>query len=279
MERLFIFLYQYRAFFTFLVLEVVCFFLIVENNQYQGTKFFNSSNTIVASLNSVSQGIREYFLLSEVNRTLAEENAALRKQLEEKKHILNTLNRPGLADSAKLKPFEFVTAKIVNNQVDRSKNFITINKGYDAGLEPGMAVISPLGVVGKIKTVSEHFAVVTSLLHMDYMVSALLIRENYFGSIQWDGRDPSLVKLKYIPRHVKPMLGDTVVTSGFNAVFPEGIMIGTVSEINLSDEALVYDLTVTLSQDFRKLSFVTVVKSNLKNERDMVEESVKPSSK
>lgn len=271
MERLFLFVYQYRAFFMFVVLEVFCFWLIIENNQYQGAKFFNSSNTVVASINNFSQSIRDYFLLSDVNRTLAEENAELRRLVEQQKLLIERTHEVPLTDTALSSRYEFVSAKVVNNQLDRVKNFLTINKGKDAGLEPGMAVISPLGVVGKVKNVSGHFSVVTSILHIDYMISAMLKKSNHFGSVQWNGRDPGFTKFNYIPRHVKPAIGDTVVTTGFNAVFPEGIMVGIISEINLSPEALTYDITLELSQDFRKLSYVTVVKSKLKDEKDDVE--------
>jgi rod shape-determining protein MreC len=138
-----------------------------------------------------------------------------------------------------------------------------------------MAVISPLGVVGKVKLVSDHYSVVTSILHIDYMVSAVLKRTGHFGTIQWEGHNPDFVKLKYIPRHVKPMKGDTIVTSGFNAVFPDQVMIGTISEApQLSNEALTYDITVSLSQDFRKLSYVSVVKSVLKPEIEKLEKTV-----
>jgi rod shape-determining protein MreC len=274
MERLFLFIYQYRAFFTFVVLELFCFWLIVQNNQYQGARFFNSSNTVVASINNFSQSIRDYFLLSEVNRTLAEQNAELRRQVELQKNQLENSYKVTFTDSVLASRFDFISAKVVNNQVDRFKNFITINKGEDAGIQPGMAVISPLGAVGKVKKVSNHYSVVTSILHIDYMVSAVLKRTNHFGSVQWNGRSPDFTKFNYIPRHVKLQIGDSVVTSGFNAVFPEGILIGTISEINLSPESLTYDLTVSLSQDFRKLSYVSVVKSYLKNEQDSLEYEV-----
>ncbi len=271
MERLFLFIYQYRAFFTFVVLELFCFWLIVQNNQYQGAKFFNSSNTVVASINNFSQSIRDYFLLSEVNRTLAEENADLRRQLEMHKNEYESSYTVTYSDSVLASRFGFVSAKVVNNQVDRFKNFITINKGEDAGIQPGMAVISPLGAVGKVKKVSSHYSVVTSILHIDYMISAVLKRTNHFGSVQWDGRNPDFTKFNHIPRHVQLEVGDSVVTSGFNAVFPEGILIGTVSAKHLSPEALTYDITVSVSQDFRKLSYVSVVKSFLKNEQDSLE--------
>ena len=272
MERLILFVYQNRAFFTFLLLEFFCAWLIVENNAYQGTKFFNSSNGVVAGVNNFSQSIRDYFQLNEVNRLLAEENASLKETLEKEKLHVYPIGIQTLSDSSRGKHYEFVSAKVVNNHVDFVKNFITIDKGKDSGIEPGMAVISPLGVVGKVKLVSSHYAVVTSILHIDVMVSAVLKRTEHFGTVQWDGLDPDLVEFKYIPRHVNPVVGDTVITSGFNAVFPQGIMIGVVDKVKLNDEALFYDLKVKLSQDFRKLSYVNVVKNYWRPELDSLEQ-------
>jgi rod shape-determining protein MreC len=273
MERLFYFIFQYRAFFTFLLLELSCAWLIIQNNQYQGAQFFNSSNSFVAGMNSFSNDVRDYFSLRETNRSLAEEIARLHNTIEKQNQKLNLSSVNQITDSTLINKFEFVSAKVVNNSVHQFKNYITIDRGDDAGLKPGMAVISPLGIVGKVKTVSSHYGVVTSVLNIDVMISALLKRTGYYGTIQWDGMDPDLVKLKYIPRHVKPQIGDTIVTSGYNAIFPEGIAIGVVDKIDLSNEALSYDLKVRLSQDFRKLSYVAIVKSNLKHEQDSLEQT------
>lgn len=274
MERLFYFLYRYRAFFTFLALEVFCSWLIIENNQFQGAKFFNSSNSFVAGLNNFSQGVREYFSLRETNRLLAEENAALRNSLEQRPHmsLSDSLNQK--VDSVLIKRFEFVSAKVVNNSVHRFTNFLTIDKGSSDSIKSGMAVISSTGIVGKVKTVSKHYSVVTSLLNKDVMVSAVLKRTGHFGTIQWNGRDADIVQFNFVPPHVIPKVGDTIITSGFNAVFPRGLVIGTIQNISLGDAALFYDLNVKLSQDFRKLTYVEVVKSNLKTEQDSLELSV-----
>jgi rod shape-determining protein MreC len=275
MERLFIFLFRYRAFFTFLILEVVCAWLIIENNQYQGARFFNSSNSAVAGLNNFSQGVREYFLLRNINSTLAEENAQLRSKLEEYKQVqFSTANKALMDslvyDSAVIRQFDFISAKVVSNTVNRFTNFLTINKGTADSVAPGMAVISSLGAVGKVRSVSKHFSVVTSMLHIEVRVSAMLKRTGHFGTIQWNGRDPDYVKLEYVPRHVDPVKGDTIVTSGYNAIYPEGILIGVIDEIMLRDEALFYDLKVKLIQDFRKLSYVEVVRNHLKHEQDSI---------
>jgi rod shape-determining protein MreC len=272
MERLFYFLYQYRAFFIFLLLELFCAWLIIRNNQYQGARFFNSSNSFVAGMNSFTNDVREYFSLRETNRFQAEEIARLRSRIE--KQSLQLENKVGtqILDSALLNRYEFISAKVVNNSVHRFTNFITIDKGRDANIEPGMAVISPQGIVGKIKNVSKHYSVVTSLLNIDVMVSALIKRTGHYGTIQWDGQNPDIVSLKFIPRHVNPVVGDTIITSGYNAVFPQGISIGTIEKIDLTNEALFYDLKVKVSQDFRKISYVSIVRSNLKQEQDSLEQ-------
>ena len=267
MQRLLNFFYEYRAFFTFLILEIFCAWLLVENNQFQSTKFFNSSNRIAANIMGFSQGTREYFALRTINQEVSQENAQLRTLIELQNQSLRS---PGIkSDTAT--HYDFISAKVVNNSVAQFKNYITINRGEDAGLEPGMAAISTFGAVGKVKSVSEHFAVLISILNIDEQVSSVLKRTGNFGTTQWDGTDPRVVNLQYVPRHVQPLVGDTVVTSGYNAVFPEGILVGIVKEVKLKEEALFYDIRVELAQDFRRLSFVKIVKSKRKTELDSLE--------
>jgi len=272
MERLFNFVYAYRAFFTFLLLEFLCAWLIIANNQYQSTKYFNTSNSLIARINATSQGIREYFALTDINKTLAQDNAALRNRLEEQDQLL-TLYKLNQKDSALMRRFEYVNAKVINNSTKFYKNFITIDRGTDAGLQPGMAVINSLGVVGKVKSVSTHYAVLISLLNIDEQVSSVIKRSGHFGTVQYEGTDPSSISLKYIPRHVKLQVGDSIVTSGYNAIFPPGIFIGKIKEFRLPEEAPFYEIKVEIGQDFGKLSFIEVIKSRLKMERDSLEQS------
>lgn len=272
MGRIFLFIYHYRAFFTFLLLELFCSWLIIRNNQYQGAHFFNSSNSFVAAVNGLSNNVHDYFSLREVNQVLAEENTKLRDEIEKRNQRIQA---SGIApDSAIIKRFDFVTAKVVNNSVDFATNFITINKGSEEGIKSGMAVLGPLGVVGKVKITSRHFSVVTSVLNIDIMISGLMKRTGYYGTVQWSGRDADFIDFKYIPRHVKPLKGDTILTSGYSGIFPEGILVGTIDEVVLREEAPFYDLKVKLSQDFRKLSYVSVIKSNLLHELDSLESNI-----
>ncbi|MBX2964588.1 MAG: rod shape-determining protein MreC [Cyclobacteriaceae bacterium] len=274
MERIFLFIYQFRAFFTFLLLELFCAWLIIQNNQYQGAQFFNSANSFVGNVNTVSQNVRDYFSLREVNVVLTDENTELRKKLDQQSQYINALPIQGKVDEQIINRFDFVSAKVINNSTDRYTNFITINKGNAEGIKPGMAVLSAAGAIGKVKLTSTHFSVVTSLLNTDLRVSGLLKRTGHFGTIQWDGLDPQTTELNFIPRHVNPQVGDTVITSGYSGIFPEGILIGTISEVELGKEAPFFELKVKLAQDFHKLSFVTIVKSNLLHELDSLEQHI-----
>jgi rod shape-determining protein MreC len=271
MQRLFSFIYEYRAFFTFLLLELLCVWMVIENNQYQSTKYFNTSNSVAASIISTSQNIREYFSLRDINRSLAEENAQLRKKVDQRNQMLYQLDLRPIKDPAIINRFDFIAAKVINNTTNNYKNFITIDKGTRHGLQPGMAAISEAGVVGKVKSVSDHYAVLISLLNIDNQVSSKIKRTGHFGTVQWDGLDPRVIDLKYIPRHVELKVGDTIVTSGYNAVFPEGVLIGVVKNLKLNEEAQFHTIKVGLAQDFGKLAFVEVVKSNLKQEKDSLE--------
>ena len=264
MQRLLNFIHTNRGFFTFLTLEVLCAWLIVRNNSYQGAQFFNSSNTVAANMLGVSQNVFNYIDLKNVNDELAEENARLRQLLEGK------INPIIQRDSTIIKRFDFVHAKVVNNSVDLFRNFITIDKGQFDRITPGMAVLNSNKVVGKVKTVSANFAVVISLLNLDENVSAMISRTKNFGTAKWDGRDPRYTSLQFIPRHVTPLPGDSVVTSGLNAVFPEKILVGIISRAHLNPDGLFWDIEMELAQDFTKLQHVEVIRSLLKPEMDSI---------
>lgn len=218
-----------------------------------------------------SRGVSDYFNLGEVNESLSEENARLREELSQIKQSLTRLDLTRLRDFEFLNKYDFISAGVINNSTRRATNFITINRGSDDGIEPDMAVIDDYGVVGQVKAVSKRFAVIISILHTNMRVSSRLKRTGDLCTTQWDGRDSDEAKLEFLPRHVTPQVGDTVVTSGFNAVYPEGIPIGVISEVNLEENSLWYDITLNLSADMNALSYVYVIKNNLKMEQDSLE--------
>ncbi|MEJ2003702.1 MAG: rod shape-determining protein MreC [Cyclobacteriaceae bacterium] len=271
MQRLFLFLYQQRAFLIFIFLEVLCVWLIVQNNRYQGARFFNSSNKLVAGMMQTSRGVSEYFKLGEVNEQLAAENARLKKELQQISQSMYPLDRSRLRDQQYLNQFDYLPAKVINNSTRRFTNFITIDRGEKDGVNPDMAVINSNGVVGKVKSVSERFSVITSILHTDMRISSKIKRTGDLCTTQWDGTDPYIANLAFVPRHVKPMVGDTVVTSGYNAIFPENIPVGIISDVQLQDNSPWYDIDLALSADLNEISYVYLVRNDLRTEIDSLE--------
>ncbi|WP_299822449.1 rod shape-determining protein MreC [uncultured Pontibacter sp.] len=280
MRNLFAFIYRFRAFLIFVLLEVLCIFMIVRYNTYQGAAFFNSANKYVGEVLEFQSGITDYFRLTNVNSTLARENALLRQQvLQYRRAALidstRTLDTTFVAvtDTLQQHPYILHAGRVINNSVRRTNNTLTLAIGTDDGVQPGMGVIASNGVVGRIKTVSRKYATATSLLHSQMLISAKIQKNNTFGTIKWTGGDYRTALLDYIPLHVKPAQGDTIVTSGYNTVFPEGIMIGTISSVAKEADKSFYTIRVKLSVDFAQLSYVYVVENTQQEEREELEQN------
>ncbi len=264
MQRLLDFLYQKREIALFLVLQFVCAWLLVNYNNRYNASFFNSSNELSASISQSSADVNQYFNLSEVNHQLMLENEALFQQVQKLK-VDSGANRDTLG------MYRVIGAKVINNTFNRSTNFMTISVGNRDSVEVGMGVISPFGVVGQVKSVTNNFATVYSLLHPKLLISSKIKKSNTQCTVQWDQVSHDQAALKYIPRHIQLNEGDTVVTSGFNSVFPEGILIGVVGEIQLEEYMTFYDARIKLMTDFTSLYQVFVIKDLLKTEKDSLQ--------
>ena len=274
MKRLFQFIYLYRTFFTFLVFEIFCAWIIVSANQYQSSAFFNSTNAISADIFRLRSNITKYFNLSYENNDLAMENAFLRQIISESAQRKNYyFSEHYLADSTLPRQFDFLMAKVINNSVRRTNNYITIDKGYRDGIEPGMGVISSWGIVGRVKACSKNFSTIYSLLHSDMLVSSLIKSNGILCTTSWTGNDPMFADLLYVPRHIKIAKGDSVVTSGYNSNFPQGESIGYIEDFWINENDSFYHIKVHISNDFTRLAYVYVVRNNFGTEKDSLEQA------
>ena len=269
MGQLLRFLYKYRAFFTFLLLEIICIWLIVANNNYQKTVYLNTASGVIGGITESQDEISDYFTLGRVNKELAAENARLRQLLLNQQVPIDSLADFSIeSDSTDSVQYLLRMAEVIDNSVRQTNNFFMINKGSEDGIAPNMGVINPNGVVGKVRSVSRRYAHVISLLNTRNPISARLSRTNRFGTIQWDAADHRKAKLLFITRDVPVQVGDTVVTSSFNAVFPKDLMIGIVSKATPDPNQRDLDIEVELSVDFGKLEYVYVIENQLKPEKD-----------
>jgi rod shape-determining protein MreC len=265
MRSLLNFLVKYNNLIIFLILEGVSIFLLASGNNYQNTHFVLGVRRITSGIDKKISNTSSYLDLREVNRTLAAENIALKNRISQitkkESSLFFSVN-----DSVYKQQYQHTSAEVIQNSINRQKNFFTIDKGKRQGIKPDMAVISNNGVAGVIVGSSDNFSVAMSLLNLDFKLSARLKTNDYFGSLTWDGKNPHQAVLNDIPLHVSVNIGDTIETTGYSAIFPEGIMIGTVSNFKKTGGDF-YKITVSLLTDFRKLRFVDVIGNMKKTEQ------------
>ncbi len=247
MRSLFRFLLRNYFLMMFLALEAISFVLIVSFNNYQRVTFFNSSNNIAGTIYERFSNLDDYFSLSRTNAKLAAENASLRKQLQFR--IMNQINYPiNRPDTVDAPAYVFTSAKVISNSTNKQFNYITLNKGSRQGIKQDMGIINSEGIVGVITNVSPNYSTGLSMLNKRFAISAKITKNNYSGSLVWDGEHYNTADLKEIPFHVIVNVGDSVVTSSNSGIFPEGIMIGTITKYDVESGTNFYNIKVGIKQ-------------------------------
>lgn len=273
MRSLLRFLLKNHAFLLFLFLEVGALVLVFNYNSFQKSKFLNSSNYVSASLYNSVHSVLQYFELKRVNTSLADENAYLRTQLElQNENIEIDTDSIHLGYVESDSTYKFTPAKIISNSVNKQQNYITLNRGSKHGIKPDQGILSSQGIVGVITSVSDSYSSGLSLLNPRWSVSAKLKNSGYYGSLAWDGEDYQIADLLEIPFHVELAVGDSIVTSGYSSIFPEGLMIGVIDEFAQPGGENYYDIKVRLSANFKAIRYVEVIE-NMK--RDELETLIK----
>lgn len=255
----------------FVALELASITLLFRFNSYQGSVWLSSANTVAGKVYKWRSAVTQYFALAELNRTLSERNMQLESMLAEaqRRNDAAAIDTVSLGDIG-INSGEtdvVIPAKVVSNSVHRADNFLTIDKGRADGVEKDMGVVSGTGVVGIVYLVSEHYAVVLPLLNSHSNVSCALQGRGYFGYLHWHGGAVDMARLEDVPRHARFRKGDAVVTSGYSAVFPEGVLVGRLERVFHSADGLSYSMEVRLSTDFACLRDVFVVAGNAMKER------------
>lgn len=168
---------------------------------------------------------------------------------------------------AKLAEYKTIPARVVGNELHRTNNFVTIDRGSVDGIGRDMGVVSGVGVVGIVYLTSAHYSVVIPLTNLRSSISCAIGGQGYFGYLSWDGKTVGEAWVDDVPRHARCHRGDAVYTSGYSSIFPRGIMIGHVLQVCNSDDGLSFRLKVRLITDFSRLRDVTVIDNKAMQER------------
>ncbi len=278
MQNLIQFLIKYSSGFLLVIYTVLGFVLLFNYNIYHRSVYLGSSSKLAGNVYSFSGAVTGYFNLKQTNTDLLEQNSRLEMEVLHLKQQMKSIAGEKITNDSVhnglFQKYDFITAQVINNSVNHVQNYITLNKGALDGIRPEMGVVDQNGVIGIVSDVSDHFSVVISLLNPKLRLSAKIQRTQFFGSVLWDGKDPDNAQLIELPRHVDYKKGDTLVTSGFSAVFPEGIMIGTIDAPRRKQNDDVLPIKVKLSTRFSQLSNVRVISNKQIAEQHDLESKV-----
>ncbi len=260
-----------------MVYVVISCALLFDRNPYQHHVYMTSASAVSGGVYDVANSVTGYFHLRSINDDLQRRNAQLESEVIALRSKVDALELDISADSMTvaepLKEFDFILAPVINNSITHPYNFITISRGEADGVIPEMGVVDQNGVVGVVNVTGKNYSRIISLLNPDFRLSCKLKGSDVFGSLVWDGRNPREALLEELPKHTVFAPGDTIITSGYSAVFPEGIPVGTVRCNERNSDDNFFTLRVELLTDFSKLSTVRLVVSKNRDQIKAIETS------
>ena len=245
-----------RNLIIYLILSFISFSFLYNNSSLHFNEFGKISTYLSATSSKFSSSINSYFNLKSENEKLINENLQLKKM--ESKYRFTQINEDTLKS--------INSAKVIVNSINKSKNIIIIDKGKLDSINLEMGVISSKGVVGIVKSVTNNYASIISLLNTDLKLNAILKNSSTIGSVTWDGLNARILKLNDIPLSSSLKVGDTVVTGGMSFYFPKGVPIGRI--INYDNNSLegYYEIDIEAFNDFSSLSNLYILNRTDNNE-------------
>ncbi len=268
MRYFFVFLIKNHFFFLFLLLEILSLSFIIKHNRYQGSKIINTTNQITGSVFAGANNISDYFKLSLINRELSEELAKLKTISINQKNIDKPITLQQDTN------YTFISAKVINNSTNRRSNYLMLNKGRKHGIGSDMGVVSNKGIVGIVIGVSENYCTVMSVIHKDAKISVKIKKNLQLINLVWNESSYKKGTMTDIPTHIDLKKGDTIITSGYSFVFPEGIMIGTFENYKTGKGESLNSAILNFSTDFNNLNYVYVILNlNKKEQINLIKDS------
>jgi rod shape-determining protein MreC len=268
---------RYLHILVFLSLLILAFTLVYNYNNYQHFVLSTTIQKITGPVQNFANQFYKHFCYSKDNADLIKQNIALLKEKESmfisSNDSVNTIFS-GVGKN-KRRMYDISSAQVVFNTINKTYNYIIIDKGRKDGVAPDMAVLSPNGVAGVVSDVSDNFSTVISLLNPHSRISAKIIPINKIGIVVWMDHDPSVAQVIDIPQHLMVSVGDSVVTSGYSDVFPKDLLIGTVIEKYDNPNNTFLTIKIRLATDFRNLHNVYLVSNLYKSELDALKSEFK----
>ncbi len=259
----------------FLFLQLTALVLIFSRNSMQQSWISGQTAAFNSWVSGYIDEGASYLKLKQINEQLVAQNKVLMEQVYGKNPsaIPNFRKVHDTIGGGQI--YTFVDGEIVFNSINRKDNYFTINRGRRDGVLPQMGVMAPKGIAGIVINSTNSYALVQSVLSLNKIkINASLKKSGYFGTLTWKGDDSRIMHLADVPKYVPLQIGDTVVTDGKSAIFPQGIMIGKVSGYEVDSKTGFWDISVELSEKMGNLSKIYVVKNLKKAEVQKIQDTL-----
>ena len=202
-----------------------------------------------------------YLFLSSVageNQRLLQELGAAQQHIVQQREL--ELENQRLRDLLEFKrslQSPAVPAEIIGRDPSAWFKTVIVDKGHADGLRRGMPVVSSLGVVGQIIEVSGRQSRLLLIIDRNSGVDALVQRTRARGIVKGTSQDECY--LDYVLHADDVRAGDLVVTSGYDGIYPKGLLIGTVEAVDFKGGDFFKEVQITPAVDFDKLEEVLVI--------------------
>ena len=263
----------------FLFLQLTALVLIFSRNSMQQSWISGQTAAFNSWVSGYIDEGTSYLKLKQINDQLVAQNKLLMEQVYGKnsgvpvfRKVHDTIGGGQI--------YTFVDGEIVFNSINRKDNYFTINRGKRDGVLPQMGVMAPNGIAGIVINSTDSYALVQSVLSLNKIkINASLKKSGYFGTLTWRGDDSRIMHLADVPKYVPLQIGDTVVTDGKSAIFPQGITIGKVSGYEVDSKTGFWDISVELTERMGNLSKIYVVKNLKKAEVKKIQDTLQATIK
>ncbi len=270
MQKLIYFIRKTGVAIVFVILEIVAIRCYAYSTPYTQARLLVWSNAVVGAVHSTFAGISNYFTLRKENIRLTEHIASLENRI---RTLEASLPEEALKVEGVLRKYEYLSARVISSTTNRSRNFITLDKGVRDGVSADMAVMTPEGyAVGVVVDCSENFAVAKTLLNVDFRIGGVLANEGSHGSVVWRGGDTQVIDFVELSKYAKVQEGDLVQAAGFSHYFPKETIIGNIEVVQLAENGTSYNCEVRLAADMDRLFNVVLVRNTNAGEAQELEE-------
>lgn len=257
-------LIQKRNLLLFLLLLGIGVIFSSYRSSYHQTKLQRFGIIISGGVFKSINNSKSYLSLTESNQSLLSENSVLQQELLKYRQAENSISETTI--NSELNNYLVRSATVVKNSYAKARNILIIDKGTSDGILKDMSVVGHNGIIGIVKQTSDHFSSVISILYQNFRINAKIQGIGAFGSLSWEGHDPTRMVLSDVSIINTISVGDTIETGGMSAYFPKGIPIGTIIDFKTPTTGGYYNIEVSLLNNLTDLEHVYIIENKKRSE-------------